>query len=407
MAERREGPGQPRSGGRVSTPGSSPAVERERVILLECRLDQLRSQLEAARAEADQARAKLAEAAAREADHARRYSLVQTEIAEARAELAAVHQRLERAEALRAELEGHLLDTGPRADARELLQLRRDLLAERQRARGTDSTLGRLRERNEQLLASRETLFARFAEWQELVREDGFEAADLSEFLSELRREVMDLELRNSAGEQREAALRQRFVQAGLDPDADPAEPVERAPALDSAPGVDSAAQMDSAAARGPAAALDPAPATAEPAEEPDPLTLALAEGNVLALRTELTHRIGRTDRAELLAALRPGTESTDPTVRAAAYEALGRVLVDDAPELESILRAGLADPDARVRRRVVLAAVTARGVALQPLLESLGADPDPQVKRVVREALRHARPADAPVALAGTDTAP
>ena len=43
----------------------------------------------------------------READHARRNSLVQTEIAEARAELAAVHQRLERAEAQRAEIEGH------------------------------------------------------------------------------------------------------------------------------------------------------------------------------------------------------------------------------------------------------------------------------------------------------------
>jgi hypothetical protein len=413
MAERREGPGQPRSGGRASTPGSSPAVERERVILLECRLDQLRSQLEAARADADHARAKLAEAAAREADHARRYSLVQTEIAEARAELASVHQRLERAEALRAELEGHLIDAGPRADARELLQLRRDLLSERQRARGTDRTLNRLRERNEQLLASRETLFARFAEWQELVREDGFEAADLSEFLSELRREVMDLEHRNAAGEHREAALRERFAQAGLDPDAEPVEPVERSaaldppPALEPSPAPSPAPALDPVPVDGPAPVLDPAPAIAEPAAERDRLVVALAEGNILALRTELAQRIGRTDRAELVAALRPGTQSADATVRAAAYEALGRVLEDDAPELESVLRAGLADPDGRVRRRVVLAAVTARGVALRPLLEPLGADPDPQVKRVVREALRHARPAEAPVALAGTDSAP
>jgi hypothetical protein len=396
MAERREGPGRPGSRDRASVKGSSPAVERERVILLECRLDQLRSQLEAARADADHARAKLAEAAAREADHARRYSLVQTEIAEARAELAAVHQRLERAEALRAELEGHLLDAGPRADARELLQLRRDLLSERQRALVTESALDRLRERNEELLASRETLFARFAEWQELVRPDGSEASDLSEFLAELRREVMELERRNTAGEHREAALRERIVEAGLDPDAghvEPAEPVESVEPVEPIEPVDRAL------------AQDPAPATPEPAEEPDPLTVALAEGNVLALRSALTQRIGRTDRGELVAALRPGTGSADATVRAAAYEALGRVLEDHAPELEPILRAGLADPDGRVRRRVVLTAVSARGVALHALLEPLGADPDPQVKRVVREALRHARPAEAPSAVTGTDS--
>src|SRR5687768_8492970 len=214
MAERREGPGRP--------PGSPPAAERERVILLECRLDQLRSQLEAARSEADHARAKLAESAAREADHARRYSQVHAEIADARAELGAVHERLARAEGLRAELEGHLLDAGPRADARELLQLRRDLLSERERALAAESSLGHLRQRVEELLASRETLFARLAEWQELVREDGLEAADLSEYLSELRREVMGLEHRNAEGERREAALRERFAHAGIAPDAEP-----------------------------------------------------------------------------------------------------------------------------------------------------------------------------------------
>jgi HEAT repeat protein len=131
---------------------------------------------------------------------------------------------------------------------------------------------------------------------------------------------------------------------------------------------------------------------------------VALAEGNVLALRTELNQRLGKTDRAELVAALRPGTGSTDATVRAAAYEALGRVLEGDAPGLESLLRAGLVDPDGRVRRRVVLAAATARGVTLGPLLEPLASDPDPQVQRVVREALRHARPAETPVAVTGTD---
>jgi hypothetical protein len=51
----------------------------------------------------------------------------------------------------------------------------------------------------------------------------------------------------------------------------------------------------------------------------------------------------------------------------------------------------------------VVLAAATARGITLAPLLEPLASDPDPQVQRVAREALRHARPAEAPVAVTGT----
>jgi hypothetical protein len=377
------------------------------MILLECRLDQLRSQLEAARSEADHARSKLAESAAREADHARRYSQVHAEIADARAELAAVHERLERAEGLRAELEGHLLDAGPRADARELLQLRRDLLSERERALAAESSLGHLRQRVEELLASRETLFARLAEWQELVREDGFEAADLSEYLSELRREVMGLEQRNAAGELREAALRERFLQAGFDPDAERvavARTLEPDPAPltpDPTPEVEAVPAQVAA----PVEASAPAPAKVAFATQPDPLTVALGQGNVLALRAELTRRLGRADRAELLAALRPGTRSDDATVRAAAYEALGRVLEGDAPELESLLRAGLADTDGRVRRRVVLAAATARGVTLGPLLEPLASDPDPQVQRVVREALRHARPAEGPVAVTGTDS--
>jgi hypothetical protein len=110
------------------------------------------------------------------------------------------------------------------------------------------------------------------------------------------------------------------------------------------------------------------------------------------------------------VATLRPGTESPTPAVRAAAYEALGRALEGDGGALEAALRAGLADPDGRVRRRVVLAAATARGVPIRALLEPLLTDADLHVQRVVREALRHAQPVvpDARAAVAGgADPAP
>ena len=111
MGERREEAGQKRSLHNADRPGASPASDRERVILLECRLAELRAQLEAARGEADQARTRLAESAAREADHARRYAAVHQEIAGARADVAAMHRRLERSEALRAVLINRLGDT--------------------------------------------------------------------------------------------------------------------------------------------------------------------------------------------------------------------------------------------------------------------------------------------------------
>src|SRR5690606_24521167 len=97
---------------------------QERILLLECRLEQRQSQLESARAEADLARTRLADAAAREAEHARRYSAAVQELAEARAEIASLHRRLEHSEALRAELEGQLFEQGAQDDAQELVRLR-------------------------------------------------------------------------------------------------------------------------------------------------------------------------------------------------------------------------------------------------------------------------------------------
>jgi chromosome segregation ATPase len=79
----------------------------DRTLLLECRLEQLRGALDEARAEADQARIRLAEAAAREAAETQRLSVLQDEVARARAEVAALHRRLEHSDALRAKLQGN------------------------------------------------------------------------------------------------------------------------------------------------------------------------------------------------------------------------------------------------------------------------------------------------------------
>ena len=61
--------------------------------MLECRLEQLRGALDEARAEADQARIRLAEALAREAGETHGLSVLQDEVARARAEVAALHRR--------------------------------------------------------------------------------------------------------------------------------------------------------------------------------------------------------------------------------------------------------------------------------------------------------------------------
>lgn len=678
MAERRDDAGyssvapdpEPRS-------GSVPTALQERILLLECRLEQQRSQLEHARAEADLARTRLAEAAAREAENARRLADLQMQLAEARAEIASLHRQLERADALRAELEGHLFESSARQDAEELVRLRRELLVERHRAAMFERQAERLRNRVEELRTSRETLLTRVAEWQQLVREDGPEAIDLSRYLSELRREILELEFRNSAAERRELEYRKRLALAGIDPDIDEdprprdedggVAPVEGVAALsvdaggagarngaapegDSAaegavPGADegvevaavalpddgdgaegagevaaeaaydavpvsaegvvpgtgegveaaapaeedvagAAAEEDDVAAAVPeeeivaaalpeeltaavasaspaeageedvamapaaedaagtaaeeddvaaavaddadgvaalpedlaaaaaaddpavdleregvvaeavdaagpfdpegdtaewtvaaavasasaaeageedvavtlaaedaagaaaeeddaaavvaddedlvatlreepalgtngavaasshddvpeesgagangevaaspthAATAEPAPGTVPPAHEAtDGLVAAVRAADALAIRTELRRALRLCAPAEIRAAVRPLTADVRAPVRAAAYEALGLLLAREPEALEPIVRAGLGDPDGRVRRRVVLAAAAARGLPLRSILASVRSDPDPQVRRVVREVLRH-----------------
>src|SRR5882762_4371578 len=345
----REGVTAPRRSG--VSPASAAPGGSDRTLLLECRLEQLRGALDEARAEADQARTRLAEAAAREAGETQRLSVLQDEVARARAEVAALHRRLEHSEALRAKSQGHLFESEGKGDAQELVRLRREVAAARERIAASEQTTPQLRARVDELVASRETLLTRVVEWQRAVRHGDTEAVDLAEFIASLRRAVLDLERDNALGERREAALREQLEQATPPPQA-------AMPAV-----------------------------TPEPPQPPgDDLGAALAAGQNPQDRVELLLRLGRRAGGgdDAFYAVRPWATAEDPNVRAAAYQSLGRLLERDPARLEPHIRWGIADANPHVRRRVVLAAAAARGLALRPLLEPLSGDPDPQVRRIV-----------------------
>jgi hypothetical protein len=332
-------------------------------VLLECRLEQLRGALDEARAEADLARVRLAEAAAREAGETQRLSLLQDEVARAREEVAALHRRLEHSEALRAKLQGHLFESEPSDDVQELARLRREVAAARERIAGSEQAASQLRARVDELVASRETLLTRVVEWQRSVRHGDPEAVDLAEFIASLRRTVLDLERDNALGERREAALREQLDQAA------------------------GAAPPTLALTERAAAAVTPEPPPA------DDLVAALAAAERPQDQVELLLRLGRRGGDDAFYAIRPLASAEDPNVRAAAYQALGRLLERDPARLEPLIRWGIADANPHVRRRVVLAAAAARGLALRPLLEPLTGDPDPQVRRIVLRILRAQAP--------------
>jgi hypothetical protein len=347
----------------VTAPRRSTPAGSDRTLLLECRLEQLRGALDEARAEADQARIRLAEAAAREAGETQRLSVLQDEVARARAEVAALHRRLEHSEALRAKLQGHLFESEGKGDAQELMRLRREVAAARERIAASEQTASQLRARVDEVLASRETLLTRVVEWQRAVRDGDTEAVDLAEFIGSLRRAVLDLERDNAMGERRETALRE---------------------------------QLEQATAHSPAAMPAVTPEPPEPPEPPQPpqppaddLVAALAAAQHPQDQVELLLRLGRRGGDDAFYAVRPWATAEDPNVRAAAYQSLGRLLERDPARLEPHIRWGIADSNPHVRRRVVLAAAAARGLALRPLLEPLTGDPDPQVRRIVHRILR------------------
>jgi hypothetical protein len=218
-----------------------------------------------------------------------------------------------------------------------------------ERIAASEQIASQLRARVDELVASRETLLTRVVEWQRAVRAGDTEAADLAEFIASLRRAVLDLERDNAIGERREAALREQLEQATT-----------------------------------PAAMPEPPP----PADD---LVAALAAAQHPQDQVELLLRLGRRGEGgdDAFYAVRPFATAADPNVRAAAYQSLGRLLERDPARLEPHIRWGIADANPYVRRRVVLAAAAARGLALRPLLEPLSGDPDPQVRRIVQRILR------------------
>lgn len=129
--------------------------------------------------------------------------------------------------------------------------------------------------------------------------------------------------------------------------------------------------------------------------EEVDPEDAATTIAPVDAAAPSATEPEEATGSESRTTATAEGLDAADPSARAAAYERLTRRLEGAPTRLAEHLRSGLTDPHPRVRRRAVLAAATARRVPLHPLLAPLRSDPDPQVRRVVREVLRHAPPAE------------
>src|SRR6185503_3147953 len=234
------------------------------------------------------------------------------------------------------------------------VRLRREVAGARERIAASEQAASQLRARVDELVASRETLLTRVVEWQRAVRAGDPEAVDLAEFIASLRRAVLDLERDNALGERREAALREQLEQA-------------TAPA---------------------AATLPPSPVPLPPAPADD-LVAALAAAKDPQDQVDLLLRLGRRGGDDAFYAVRPFATAEDPSVRAAAYQSLGRLLERDPARLEPHVRWGIADANPYVRRRVVLAAAAARGLALRPLLEPLSGDPDPQVRRIVHRILR------------------
>jgi chromosome segregation ATPase len=118
----------------------------------------------------------------------------------------------------------------------------------------------------------------------------------------------------------------------------------------------------------------------------------ALGERREAALRQQLEQQVtapeAKRPAADDLGEALTAVDAENPSVRAAAYQALGRLLERDPARLAPHIRRGIADANPHVRRRAVLAAAAARGLDLRSLLEPLSGDPDPQVRRIVHRIL-------------------
>jgi hypothetical protein len=380
----------------VTAADAGSGSDRDRAFLLECRLEQMRAAVDEARAEADRARTLLAESTAREADHASRNQILHRELASAREEVASLHRRLEYSEARRAGEEGRLFESHAPDDARELVRLRGESAAVREVTAAHQRTLTDLRARVEKLVASRETLLTRVAEWQRAVRGGDADAIDLAEFIAALRSDILELERRNVLSERREAELRERLRRVEREAEE---------PGKEAAVAAGNVEEFASEAAVTATGMAEPESGEEVLATEEEERATESSPVDDAESRPDALLRLGRSGDADAFYVIRSWLGTPEPQVRAAAYQALGHLLERDPARLEPHIRWGIADPDGRVRRRVVLAAAAARGLALRPLLEPLRQDPDPQVRRVVHEVLRRIPPTSDDTRGAGSPT--
>ncbi len=371
------------------------SADSHRVFALECRLEQMRASVDEARAEAHRARERLAETTARQADRGRQHQLLHEELSAAREEIALLHRRLEHSEALRASLEGRMFEGSTPEDAEELVRLRGEVAAYRDLTAARERIVTDLRARVGGLVAGRETLLSRVTEWQCAVQEGNADAVDLAEFIAMLTGDILEIEHRRVAAEQRGASLEEQLLRAReqgyVEPGTvgkpestgEPGANDEPGTHPDVADGAKAAAVAGMAEAAAPAqsAAVATAPAASPPA------------GDSIESQVDALIRLGRSGEAKAFDAIVASLGAAEPRVRAAAYQALGNLLEHDPARLEPHIRQGVTDSDSRVRRRVVLAATAARGLDCQALLDPLRGDADPQVRRLVKEVLRRISP--------------
>jgi hypothetical protein len=336
--------------------------DTHRVFALECRLEQMRASVDEARAEAHRARERLAETTARQADRTRVHQLLHEELATAREEVALLHRRLEQSEALRAQLEGRLFEGAAPEDGEELVRLRGEVAAYRDLTAAREKIVADLRARVGGLVAGRETLLTRVTEWQCAVQEGNGDAVDLAEFIAMLTGDILEIEHRRVAAEQRGASLEQQLLRAREQ------------------------GYVESGAATAPAN-----DATEIPTAATEPTPPPVAEN--IESRIDALIRLGRSGEPKAFDAIVSSLTAAEPRVRAAAYQAVGNLLEHDPDRLEPHIRRGVTDSDSRVRRRVVLAATAARGLDCGALLEPLQRDADPQVRRLVKEVLLRMSP--------------
>jgi HEAT repeat protein len=241
-----------------------------------------------------------------------------------------------------------------------------------------------LRARVGELVAGRETLLSRVTEWQCAVRDGDADAVDLAEFIAMLTSDILELEHRSVTAEQREAGLEEQLLRAREQGYVESGA-AEQGKATE-------ATKVTTPSEPPEVATTPPINATAPPDNATAPAVIVPVRDD-LESRIDALIRLGRSGEATAFDAISPWLIATEPRVRAAAYQALGHLFEYNPARLEPHLRRGVADSDARVRRRVVLTAAAARGLNCQPLLDPLQRDLDPQVRRLVKEVLRRLSP--------------